>query len=188
MNYIPLLLSEIFHIRSEELIETGDSEQKEDNEKWGKMTDVEDNELAELLHTNVKELKNCFDLCNSVSIPPGDKVVLVKLQKQISSTIEKINDILQPRVTMKVSALLNKSDNPKPKFSRKRFYSRASPYNNKMDKSNSFRIIPPLTSKTELLSSSRRKHTVASQLLLNNIQLLENLSNLERLCGRKSEV
>lgn len=138
-------------------------------------------EFIESTHSNVRCLNNVLKACNSINIPNGDLARLIDLQKQITKTIEDVNNIIQPRVTMKVSALLNKVDKPSKRFSRTKFYSSASPYNNKKDKSNSFRIVPPMTLKKELGTAAQNKQTAPSQFLLSSLQLLENIRNLERL-------
>lgn len=144
-----------------------------------------DDEFANALNMNITELQSILRVYKETNIPKSSMNTLHEIQKQLSGHIKDINSILQPRVAMKVSALLNKAEKPKKKFSRVTFYSSDSPYINRRDKSNSYRIVPPTDFKSPITTTA--KNVVSSQFLLNSLQLLENIRNLERLQGTSTE-
>lgn len=142
-------------------------------------------EFANALNMNIIELQSILRLYKKTNIPKSGMDTLNEIQKQLSGHIKDISNILQPRAAMKVSALLNKAEKPKRKFSRMRFYTSDSPYINRRDKSKSYRIVPPINFKTPITSTA--KNVVSSQFLLNSLQLLENIRNLEKLQGTNTD-
>ncbi|AET41447.1 uncharacterized protein Ecym_8160 [Eremothecium cymbalariae DBVPG len=68
-----------------------------------------------------------------------------------------------------------------PKFSRRDVYSRHSPFFNKWDKSESFRILPPIPSKSEQLCLGQEEDGGSNKWAVADLPLLEQLNNLRRL-------
>lgn len=140
-----------------------------------------DDRFRQGLNANIRELQTVLQIYDDSKVSQEEQMKkLSELQHQLSKNIEEMHDILQPRVAMKVSALLNKAEKPEKKFSRAKFYSLSSPYIRRMDKSKSYRIVPPMRLKNEPpLSNSATP--ASSQFFLSSLQLLENIRNLQRL-------
>ncbi|CUS23521.1 LAQU0S10e02344g1_1 [Lachancea quebecensis] len=134
----------------------------------------------------------------------AEKVELARLEHVICDNLRAIERILEPKSSsMEISRVLNDPEctvtplvsfipkYPRPGFKRTFFYSPEAPYTRMRDKSGSFRIAPPapmqdrVFAKRSVHSSVSKdpqiQHSVSINFLLQNLALIENLRNLQRL-------
>lgn len=133
----------------------------------------------------------------------ADKVELMRLEHVICDTLRAIERILEPKSSsMEISRVLNDPEcaatplgsfipkNPRPGFKRTFFYSPEAPYARARDKSGSFRIAPPAPTQDRVFAKrsvhsaskdSQIQRSVSINFLLQNLALIENLRNLQRL-------
>lgn len=135
---------------------------------------VNDDELSQGLKSNIQELQNVLRAYEECSTTKEQLQQLIDLQGRLSKNIQKIHKTICPS-----------SQNPQAKFDRTRFYSEDSPYVNKMDKSGSFRLVPPMKVRSKTTPTQLKKKA-STKFLLSSLQLLENIRNLQRL--QKSSV
>lgn len=143
----------------------------------------DDDDFSQGLRSSIVDLQEVLRAYEKSPVPDEQMRKLISLQEQLSQSIREIRDTIEPEVAESdVSTPVVESP---AKFSRARFYSLDCPYANKMDKSESFRLIPPMKLRgTAVAPQSKSK--VSSQFLLSSLQLLENIRNLQRL--QKSSV
>lgn len=130
---------------------------------------VDDEQVRQGLRSNVEELQKILEEYDQFELPADQLQHIVFLQEQLSDNIDQIRRTIG----------LGNPEPPK-KFSRTTFYSENSPYANKMDKSGSFRIVPPMMLRSHT-TPNQTNDEVSSRILLGGLQLLENVRNLQRL-------
>lgn len=134
-----------------------------------------DDEISRGLTLSIRKLQTALQSYESAKIPQENAARLVELRDLLASNVQEISDIVEHSTPGSVE----NSKDGQPSFSRAKFYSSESPYLNKMDLSKSYRLVPPM--KVKKSKPSPTKRVSPSEFLLSSLQLLENITNLQRL-------
>lgn len=133
-----------------------------------------DDEISRRLTLSIKKLQTAKKNYEEGEISPENTAKLLALEEALSKNIERIGELVKPRSP-------DSSQTVRPTFSRTTFYSAESPYLNRMDSSKSFRLVPPMKVKKSPAPGSQTKRRSPNEFLLSSLQLLENITNLQRL-------
>lgn len=113
------------------------------------------------------------------TLSPSECETWDQLEGSLQNAIQEMEHLLQRNKQMQVSFLLNHDKSSRSTLDRTSFYSENSVFNNKMDRSGSFRLCPPMahTSAVEYF----KRDLPLEPLMISDGQILENLANLKRL-------
>lgn len=132
-------------------------------------------EISRGLTLSIQKLQAALQSYEAGEIPQEKVARLRELLGTLSNDVQEISELVTAS-----GAPADKLQDGRPSFSRKRFYSSDSPYLNRMDLSRSFRLVPPMKVR-KATSASQPKRVSPSEFLLSSLQLLENITNLQRL-------
>ncbi|QLL33356.1 hypothetical protein HG536_0E02670 [Torulaspora globosa] len=137
-------------------------------------------EVSRGLTLSIQKLQAALKSYEAGEISQEKVARLKELQGALSSGIQEISELVKSEPISGAPALADKQQDSRPSFSRKRFYSSDSPYLNRMDLSRSYRLVPPMKVR-KATASPQPKRVSPSEFLLSSLQLLENITNLQRL-------
>ncbi|QLQ80914.1 hypothetical protein HG537_0E02690 [Torulaspora globosa] len=127
-------------------------------------------EISRELSASIEKLQAVLRSYEAGEISEDKVAKLRELQGRLSNGIQEITELVSGSSVEKQSS-----------FSRARFYSSDSPYLNRMDLSRSYRLVPPMKVRKATATVSQTKRVSPSEFLLSSLQLLENITNLQRL-------